>query len=298
MDLRNTEQLVQLLVQVSRAISAEERKTRLLDDCCSPQTKMMQKQIITEYRNGIDLGKRWKLSDVGFRVFSQFEEDGILLYIFAAIGVTKKLFVDVGSSDGILSNCANLALNHHWHGLFIDGSAERLAHGKRFYESAPDTFAFPPRFRNAFIQRENINQIIQEEGFRGEIDLLSIDIDGNDYWVWEALSVVDPRVVVIETHVEFGMRSIVVPYDKDYCYPGRHPRYHGASAVAMTKLASRKGYRLVGSNSYGFNLFFVKRGIGDDVLPEVGVETVLNHPSMEKRQQDDAPIMGWEFAEV
>ena len=77
---------------------------------------------------------------------------------------------------------------------------------------------------------------------------MSIDIDGNDYWVWEAVRVVEPAVVVIETHIEFGMRDIVVPYNANHVYPGKHPEYFSASPVAMVKLGRRKGYRLVGAN--------------------------------------------------
>jgi hypothetical protein len=82
--------------------------------------------------------------------------------------------------------------------------------------------------------------------------------------------------VIVETHIEFGTRSIVVPYDKDYVYPGKHPDYHGASPVAMAKLANKKGYRLVGSNEIGFNTIYIRRGLVEGALPEVSPETVLD----------------------
>ena len=90
---------------------------------------------------------------------------------------------------------------------------------------------------------------------------MSIDIDGNDYWVWDAISVTSAKAVIIETHTEFGLKNIVVPYDKDYVYPGRHPDYHGASPVAMEKLARRKGYRLIGANRLGFNTIYLREGL-------------------------------------
>ena len=117
----------------------------------------------------------------------------------------------------------------------------------------------------------------------GGVDLLSIDIDGNDYWIWDALTVVAPRVVIIETHVEFGMHSIVVPYNKDYCYPGKHPEYFSASPVAMEKLGKKKGYRLVGAMNYGFNTIYIKNGIGEGILPEVPVEHILRYPRNAER---------------
>lgn len=135
------------------------------------------------------------------------------------------------------------------------------------------------------VTRANINQIISDAGFSGEVDLLSIDIDGNDYWIWDALTCVRPRVVCIETHIEFGYRNIVVPYDENYVYPGVHPDYHGASPVAMVNLARRKGYRLVGANLYGFNTIYVRNDLGVDIIPEVSVEHILRHPRNQERFQ-------------
>jgi len=132
----------------------------------------------------------------------------------------------------------------------------------------------------------------------GGVDVMSIDIDGNDYWIWDALTVVEPRVVIIETHIEFGMNSIVVPYDKDYVYPGKHPDYFSASPVAMEKLARKKGYRLVGAKNYGFNTIYVKNGIGEDILPAVSVESILAHPRNKERQKRFEPIKDWEYIHV
>lgn len=264
----------------------------------SPHVKVSQRQLYHFYRQAISQGIRFPLSDTGFRVFSQFEEDGILLYIFAALGVSHKTFIDIGSSDGINSNCANFAVNFGWRGLFIDGNQKSIERGKAYYSSNPDTALYPPKFVHAFIQRENINTIIRDNGFSGEMDLVSIDLDGNDYWIWDALDVIEPRVVIIETHVEFGMNSIVVPYDKNYSYPGKHSDYHGASPVAMEKLARKKGYRLVGANSFGFNTIYVKNGIGEDILPEVTVESVLTHPRNRERYKRFDPIKDWDYLHV
>lgn len=264
----------------------------------SPYLKVVQRQLFNYYQHEISSGRLWDLRETGFRNYSQFDEDGILLYIFAAIGTTNKLFVDIGSGNGINSNCANLSINFGWHGLFIDGNENNINIGKSYYEKHPDTWAFQPIFVHAFLQRENINQIIEEQGFSGEVDLISIDLDGNDYWIWDALSIIQPRVVIIETHIEFGLKSIVVPYNKDYCYPGKHSDYHGASPVAMVKLANKKGYRLVGSNLYGFNTIYVKQGIGEDVLPTMTAESILSHPRNKERFKLFEPIKDWEYIEV
>ena len=270
----------------------------VIDNRWSPETKIGLKNHYNYY---IELGKKKEnvsIKDAGIRVFSQFEEDGLILAIFGLIGTSNKTFVDLGSSNGINSNCANLAINFEWNGIFIDGNQEEINKGREFYKNHPDTWISPPQFKHAFIQRENINDLLKEEGISGEIDLLSIDLDGNDYWIWDAIEVISPRVVILETHIEFGMNSIVVPYDKDYFYPGKHKDYHGASPVAMNKLANKLGYRLVGANSYGFNTIYVKNGVGEDVLPKITVKSNMWHPRNKEREKLFEPIKDWEYINV
>lgn len=245
--------------------------------------KVAQRSLALQYQSMAVAGYVLPIDNTGYRIFSQFDEDGIFVFLFAIIGTCSKTFVDIGSSDGINSNCANLTINLGWNGLFIDGSEEAIRRGEKFYKTHPDTMLYPPRFVNAVVKRSNINQIIKDAGFSGEIDLLSIDIDGNDYWIWDALECIRPRVVCIETHVEFGKKNIVVPYDENYSYPGVHRDYHGASPVAMRNLAMRKGYRLVGSNLYGFNTIYLRNDLAADEIPEVTVEHILRHPRNTER---------------
>ena len=238
------------------------------------------------------------LSETGFRVFSQFEEDGLLLFIFSIIGMDNKTFVEIGSDDGINSNSANLYFNFGWNGLFIDSNLKSIKIGVSFFNKYPHPWFYKPKFKCAKVNRENVNDLIKNSGICGEIGLLSIDIDGNDYWIWEAINVITPKVVIIETHIEFGLNSIVVPYKPDYVFPGKHPIYHGASPVAMNKLARKKGYRLVGANELGFNFIFVKNGVADEFLHEVTVESVLTHPSVKASYEFFNPIKDWEYIEV
>ncbi len=151
-----------------------------------PATKIAQRTLFNFYQQLATTGTPLRLSDTGFRVFSQFEEDGILLYLFAVIGIHNNTFVDIGASDGINSNCANLAINFGWRGLFIDGDKHNIERGTAFYANHPDTWAYPPQFVHALVQRENVNDLIAGSDITGVIDLLSIDIDGNDYWVWKS----------------------------------------------------------------------------------------------------------------
>jgi hypothetical protein len=260
-----------------------------------PSVQITQRQLFLQYREMAKKKDLPPVSETGFKVFSQFEEDGKLLFLFSVIGMDNKIFIEIGSNDGVNSNSANLYFNFGWYGLFIDGSRKSIARGKKFFAKYPHPWFYQPKFVCDMVKRENINQLIGDAGFKGEIGLLSIDIDGNDYWVWEALEVVDPKVVIIETHNEFGFENIVVPYDPDYFYPGKHPIYHGASPIAMCNLAKKKGYRLVGANDLGFNLIFVKNGIADDLIPEVSVESILKHPTVMEGYKKFEPIKDWDY---
>jgi hypothetical protein len=262
-----------------------------------PSVQIDQRNMYLKYRKMMLDNQLPKLSETGFRVFSQFEEDGKLLFIFSLLEMTNKRFVEIGSDDGINSNSANLYFNFGWHGLFIDGNPKSIRRGRKFFRKYPHPWFYQPKFTCARVKRENVNQLIEEAGIKGEIGLLSIDIDGNDYWVWDAISVVDPQVVIIETHNEFGLNNIVVPYDPEYFFPGKHPVYHGASPVAMNKLAQRKGYRLVGANELGFNFIFVRNDLLKKELPEVSVESVLTHPSVQEGYKMFEEIKDWEYLE-
>jgi len=263
----------------------------------NPSVQITQRQLFHTYRQKAKEGGLPSLNDTGFRVFSQFEEDGKLLFIFSILGMKNKTFVEIGSDDGVNSNSANLYFNFGWHGLFIDENSRSIKRGKRFFAKYPHPWYYNPKFVCSKVTRENVNDLIEKAGYGGEIGLLSIDIDGNDYWVWDAITVIEPQLVIIETHNEFGMNNIVVPYDADYTYPGRHPDYHGASPLAMTKLANKKGYRLVGANELGFNFIFVKKGLADKELPEVSVESVLTHPSVEEGYRKFDAIKDWDYIE-
>ena len=263
----------------------------------NPAVQIGQRQLFLKYQEQVKTGQLPNIADTGFRVFSQFEEDGKLLFIFSVLGMSQKTFVEIGSDDGVNSNSANLYFNFGWHGLFIDGNPKSITRGKRFFSKYPHPFFYQPTFICDLVKRENVNDLIKKGGYEGEVGLLSIDIDGNDYWVWDAIDVIDPQVVIIETHSEFGLENIVVPYDPDYFYPGKHPVYHGASPIAMTNLAKKKGYRLVGANDLGFNFIFVKNGLADELIPEVSVESLLTHRSAQEDHEKFAPIKDWEYIE-
>jgi hypothetical protein len=219
--------------------------------------------------------------DVEFRAFSQNGEDGIILYIFSVIGWHTKTCVEICAGDGIQCNTANLILNHGFSGLLVDGNETLIRRGKEFYARHPDARVFPPKWAHTWIDRETVNAVITSHGFKGDVDLLSLDLDGVDYWIWDVIDAVSPRVVVAEIQCIWGHSvSVTVPYRRDFSSPAVEGKclYSGASLPAFVKLAKRKGYRLVGAQELGFNAFFVRNDVGLDALPEVSVESCLDRP--------------------
>jgi hypothetical protein len=118
---------------------------------------------------------------------------------------------------------------------------------------------------------ENVNSLISDNGFAGDVDLLSLDIDGMDYWVWRALLCISPRVVILEFNPVWGPdRAVSIPYQADYRLDfSRYPYYAGGSLSAFVKLGREKGYRFVGTQRLGFNALFIRSGVGEDLLPEI-----------------------------
>lgn len=234
-------------------------------------------------------------ADVEFRAFSQNSEDGMLLYVLTLLGFTNRVVVELGCGDGRECNSTNLILNHGCSGLLVDGDPEHIKHARDFFRSARDSSVWPPTLLQAFLTRETVNALVGQH-VRGSIDLLSIDVDGMDYWLWEALTVVEPRVVVVEANNVWGPdQSVAVPYSPAFqaSYLDGQPDYSGASLLAFTRLAARKGYRLVGAQRYGFNAVFVRQGLGEDLLPEVSVASCLNHPqSIHAREVRGPRIVG------
>lgn len=214
-----------------------------------------------------------KLSDASFDIFTYHGEDGIIAYLLEQLGNVSKQFVDIGAGDCVKSNCACLAFHFNWNGLFIDKSVGQLSVGRSFYKRKIEKGA-TIRFLDSNVTAENVNEIIVNAGISNEVGLLSIDIDGNDYWIWKALDIIQPRIVVIEAKVEFGHHSIVVPYGSEN-HHSTDSMYNGASVGALVKLGKEKGYKLVGANMQGYNLFFVKY---TEDLVEVTPADVLTHP--------------------
>jgi hypothetical protein len=186
------------------------------------------------------------------RVYSQNGEDGILQEILNRVGTTNRFFVEFGVESGSECNCALLALEKGWGGLFLEVDDIQFARLAERYRDRPGV-----RCVRAAVTSANIESLFQANGVPPEFDVLSIDIDGNDYWVWAALTHWRPRVVVIEYNASHPPpRKWVMKEDVNYRWNGTS--YHGASLASLAALGRGKGYTLVATNSNGVNAFFVR----------------------------------------
>lgn len=212
------------------------------------------------------------LSQAEFRIFSQWGDDGIIQYLIRRIPNLPTTFIEFGVEDYTEANTRFLLQNNNWKGLIIDGSPSNMARvrGDRLYWSHELTAMA------RFVSAENINELISEAGFGGRLGILHVDIDGVDYWVWKAIDVVDPEIVIVEYNSVFGAeRAITVPYDATFQrHRAHHSRlYYGASLAAFCDLAESRGMIFVGCNSAGNNAYFVKRehaGLVSPVSIEAG----------------------------
>lgn len=210
-----------------------------------------------------------KLCDVEFCVSSQWGEDGIIEWLVNHVRIGTTKFVEFGVEDFREANCRFLMEHRSWKGLVIDSSADHISalrHDDCYWRHHLTSEV-------AFITRDNINGIIVGAGFGGPIGLLSIDVDGNDYWILDAIRSCEPDIIVCEYNSEFGdIFPITIPYSEDFYRFNVHfsGLYYGASLPALQHLARTKGYTFVGTNSHGSNAFFVKDSLAPPVLELLG----------------------------
>jgi hypothetical protein len=196
------------------------------------------------------------LADAEFRIFSQWGEDGIIEWLLQQLPVAPETFIEFGVGSYQEANTRFLLVNRNWRGLILDASEELRRITNEQLHWRHDIL-----WGVEFVTRENINQLFAQYGFGGEIGLLSIDMDGNDLWILEAITTVSPAILICEYNAIFGdLLPITVPYDPTFSitkYNGSM-LYFGASIAAIRRVAERKGYVFVGSCSNGVNAFFVR----------------------------------------
>jgi hypothetical protein len=230
---------------------------RVLDEQVS-EAKMLAARVLINQLKG--RGVVSSIKEAEFKVFSQFGDDGIIQYLIHHLAVPQELrvFIEFGVENYEEANTRFLLMNDNWRGLIMDSDPDNMAYVRTSsYYWKHDLTAVA-----AFIDRENVNELFRGQGFTGEIGLLSIDIDGNDYWVWDRIEAVNPIIVVVEYNSVFGARhAVTIPYNPSFSRNQAHHSnlYWGSSLKALYILAQRKGYAFVGCNSAGNNAYFIRR---------------------------------------
>jgi hypothetical protein len=218
------------------------------------------------------------LHEVEFRVHSQFGDDGIIQWLIARLPSLPHRFVEFGVEDYSESNTRFLMVSRNWSGLVMDGSPANIARlrAQKWF------WRYDLTARSHFVTCENVDRLIADWAGQNPVGLLHIDVDGNDYWLWEAVNCISPGIAIIEYSTVFGdERAITIPYAASFRRFAAHysGQYAGASLAALVHLAKRKGYALIGSNSAGNNAYFLRRDLLDEILVEVPVARAFVRPN-------------------
>ena len=219
-----------------------------------------------------------------FKVFSQWGEDGIIQRLANVIEIKEKTFIEFGVEDFSESNCRFLLMKDNWSGFVIDGSARNISRLKQ----SDVYWKHDLSAVDAFITKDNINDLLAKSRFGKELGILSIDLDGNDYYVLEAIEFFSPRILICEYNAVFGVsRRISVPYDPSFVRGEKHFSclYYGASLGAIKHAAMKKGYSLVGTNTAGNNAFFVRNDLLNDKVAVLDCEEAFT-PSKFRESRD------------
>jgi hypothetical protein len=225
------------------------------------------------------------LADVELSVFSQWGEDGILDWLVHHLGDVPETFVEFGVEDYREANTRFLLSTRGWRGFVMDADAGHVESIRR------DALSWRHDLdaRQAFVTRDNIDALLDAAGIPGDIGVLSLDIDGNDYWVWDAITRVRPHIVVVEYNAVLGDRHpLTIPYDAAFRRDRAHESmlYWGASIGALRQLAGRKGYLLAGSNRAGCNAFFLREDRADRILSRIA--DIRPRPSRFREARDSS----------
>ena len=206
-----------------------------------------------------------KLSDYEWKIFSQWGEDGIIDFLVSEVSIVNKTFIEFGVENFSESNCRYLLMQSDWNGFVIDGSQkniEKLKNSDYFWKYDLQALV-------AFIDINNINELLIKSGFERDLGILSIDIDGNDYHILNKIDCFDPRIIICEFNPLFGNdRKITVPYDPKFYRTKKHYSnlYWGASINALRSLLTKQDYTLVGTGMQGGNAYFIKNSLMTDHL--------------------------------
>jgi hypothetical protein len=229
------------------------------------------------------------LKDYEFKVFSQWGEDGILQHLTDAVEIREKTFIEFGVGDFFESNCRFLMMKDNWSGFVLDGSSANIRRLKESYFY----WKYELLAVDAFITKDNVNELLKRSEFGEDLGILSVDLDGNDYHVLEAVTSFRPRILICEYNAVFGpTRRITVPYDDGFVRTRKHHSnlYCGASLGAIIYLAKRKGYSFAGTNSAGNNAFFVRNDLLNQKIASLGSEDGFSPSKFRESRDDDGRL--------
>jgi hypothetical protein len=253
------------------------------------QSEVAQKNLVAYWRQLQASGVILPLDQVGFSRFSEFEEDGHLLYLLTLAGSTSRTVVEISSQDGRVCMATNLLVHHRWQGFLFDGDPVFVREGQRFFAAHPATRSAPPVMRAEWFTRENVNQVLRTAGVPDEVDVLSLDIDGNDLYLWGAMKM-RPRILICEFNNAIPSElALTIPYKPDFSFaalPAEQAMFRSASLAAFVAVGRCKGYRLVGMNALGFNAVFLRGDVLAAEMPEIPASTLDAIPAVaEVRRQ-------------
>lgn len=204
---------------------------------------------------------RLDLSHLAPSLYAQGTEESILARLMTCIPPANRHCVDIGASDGLRnSNTALLLRERGWQGLLVEASNYRFEKLKANFGGARNV-----QLRHEQVQPDTVDGLLKDAGVPDDLDLLSIDIDGNDYWVWRGIQAFHPRIVVIEYNAYYAPpERWVMQFNPDHAWDGSS--YYGASLESLYHLGKAKGYELVCCDDMGNNAFFVRQ----DLYPLLG----------------------------
>ena len=211
------------------------------------------------YFNSRMIDPKKKLNEYGFSVFSQFDEDGLINALVTGFDDISKNFIEFGVHDFTEANCRFLMDSLDWKGLIIEGNK------RAFDKMKARDFYWKKNIQiiNQFLDIENIVDVFLNRQF-DTVGILSVDVDGNDWYLLEKSLLLNPSLIIVEYNSLFGSECPVsVPYNKNFDRIKFHKSglYYGASLKAFEYLLLKNGYKLVGTNAGGNNAFFVKEDI-------------------------------------
>ncbi len=257
--LLGTRALGQDLNRVTRRLDALEAHARQETKWRGRLSGKLDALIRTQYL-GDFLGAEYPFAATArrFKLFSQNEEDGMVLALLHTAGVVARSFVEIGSG-GSGGNSGMLAQEFGWRGVMVDYDRQNIERAEVRFGGNPQV-----AFEHLEVTPDNVNVLIERNGLSGEVDFFSLDIDSFDYWVLKAMTACSPRVMVLEYNSHFGPEaSLTIAPDTDMA---KAPKgVHGASLAALTKLADEKGYKLLACDPSGTNAFYMRK----DLRPEI-----------------------------